>query len=87
MSAVWKFVKTVGAQDKDDVTKLRMIGGLEKVSAGCFRVIEMRIDTMSIAFRQLVDRDTQKIAFAQLPDLINRYLTHPDPITIHYQIR
>lgn len=31
MSAVWKFVKTVGAQDKDDLAKLKMIGGLEKV--------------------------------------------------------
>lgn len=28
---MWKFIKTVGAQDKDDVTKLLPIGGLQKV--------------------------------------------------------
>lgn len=31
LSAVWKFIKTVGAQDKDDVTKLLPVGGLQKV--------------------------------------------------------
>lgn len=31
LSAMWKFIKTVGAQDKDDVTKLLPIGGLQKV--------------------------------------------------------
>lgn len=32
LSAVWKYIKTVGAQDKDDVTKLLPVGGLQKVS-------------------------------------------------------
>ena len=31
MSAVWKFVKVAGAQDKEDGTILRPVGGLEKV--------------------------------------------------------
>ncbi|GHJ86730.1 hypothetical protein NliqN6_3132 [Naganishia liquefaciens] len=31
LSAVWKFIKTVGAQDKDDVTKLLPVGGLQKI--------------------------------------------------------
>jgi SWI/SNF-related matrix-associated actin-dependent regulator of chromatin subfamily D len=40
MSAVWKWVKTVGAQDKDDVTKLKVMGGLEKVSRLSFHSLE-----------------------------------------------
>lgn len=31
LSAMWKFIKTVGAQDKDDVTKLLPVGGLQKI--------------------------------------------------------
>lgn len=31
ISALWKYVKVVGAQDKDDVTVIKPIGGLEKV--------------------------------------------------------
>ena len=32
MAAVWKLVKITGAQDKDDGTILRPVGGLERVS-------------------------------------------------------
>jgi hypothetical protein len=32
MSAVWKLVKVAGAQDKEDGTIIRPVGGLEKVS-------------------------------------------------------
>ncbi|KAJ9098493.1 hypothetical protein QFC19_006361 [Naganishia cerealis] len=31
LSAMWKYIKTVGAQDKDDVTKLLPVGGLQKL--------------------------------------------------------
>lgn len=31
MSAMWKYVKTIGAQDRDDPTKLMPINGLEQV--------------------------------------------------------
>lgn len=31
MSAVWKWIKVVGAQDRDDPGKLILRGGLEKV--------------------------------------------------------
>jgi SWI/SNF-related matrix-associated actin-dependent regulator of chromatin subfamily D len=31
LSNVWKLVKTVGAQDRDDATKLLAVGGLEKL--------------------------------------------------------
>ncbi len=31
MSAVWKLVKVAGAQDKEDGTIVRRVGGLEKV--------------------------------------------------------
>ncbi len=34
MSAMWKFIKSVGAQDRDDPTRLRLVGGLEKVRWG-----------------------------------------------------
>jgi hypothetical protein len=32
MSAVWRLVKVAGAQDKEDVTVIRPVGGLGKVS-------------------------------------------------------
>ena len=32
MGAVWKFVKVAGAQDKEDGTVIRPVGGFEKVS-------------------------------------------------------
>jgi SWI/SNF-related matrix-associated actin-dependent regulator of chromatin subfamily D len=39
MSAMWKLVKVAGAQDKEDASVIRPIGGIEKVS---------RSDTMSV---------------------------------------
>jgi len=32
MSAVWRLVKIAGAQDKEDITVIRPIGGMGKVS-------------------------------------------------------
>lgn len=31
MSALWKLIKVAGAQDKEDATVIRPVGGLEKV--------------------------------------------------------
>jgi SWI/SNF-related matrix-associated actin-dependent regulator of chromatin subfamily D len=31
MSAVWKLIKVAGAQDKEDGTTIRPVGGMEKV--------------------------------------------------------
>lgn len=39
MSAVWKLVKLLGAQDKDDGSLLKRIGDLEKVSLSFLRFL------------------------------------------------
>lgn len=31
--ALWKFIKLVGAQDRDDATRLLGVGGLERVGS------------------------------------------------------
>jgi SWI/SNF-related matrix-associated actin-dependent regulator of chromatin subfamily D len=63
LSNVWKLIKTVGAQDRDDPTKIVAVGGLEK----------------------LMERE-KVMPFVLLPDMINRYLTHPDPVILTYQV-
>lgn len=64
IQAVWQLVKTSGAQDKDDVTLIRPIGGLEK----------------------LLQPGAEGVQFHQIPELVTRYLAHPDPIVIPYEI-
>ena len=63
LSNVWKLVKTVSAQDRDDATKLLAVGGLEKLMG-----------------------KEQSLPFVVLPDLVNRHLTHPDPVVLTYQL-
>lgn len=63
LSNVWKLVKSVGAQDRDDATKLLAVGGLEKLMG-----------------------KEQSLPFVVLPDLVNRSLTHPDPVVLTYQL-
>jgi len=63
LSQVWKCIKTLGAQDRDDPTKLLAVGGLEKLMG-----------------------KEQAMPFVMLPDLVNRHLTHPDPVVLTYQL-
>jgi hypothetical protein len=50
MSAVWKLVKTIGAQDKDDGSILKRVGDLEKVGSCLQSIADGRF------FRQLQRR-------------------------------
>ncbi|WWC92772.1 uncharacterized protein L201_007731 [Kwoniella dendrophila CBS 6074] len=65
INAVWKLVKVVGAQDKDDATIIKPIGGIEKI----------------------FPQGKETIAFHQIPEMATRFLTHPDPIVIPYEIQ
>nr|ODN80287.1 hypothetical protein L203_05875 [Cryptococcus depauperatus CBS 7841] len=53
MSGLWKFVKTVGAQDKEDVTVVKAVGGLQKLFAS---------GQDSIPFHQLPEVATRFLA-------------------------
>ncbi|ORX37757.1 chromatin remodeling-related protein [Kockovaella imperatae] len=63
MGAIWKLIKMVGAQDKEDGTIVRPVGGFEKI----------------------IGKDG--IAFHKLPEVVGRFLAHPDPVVIPYTIR
>lgn len=65
MAAVWQLVKSSGAQDKEDATIVRPVGGLEKI----------------------LPHGSEGIAFHQIPEVVTRSLTHPDPVVIPYEIR
>ncbi|ORY34769.1 putative chromatin remodeling-related protein [Naematelia encephala] len=65
MAAVWKFIKVVGAQDKEDGTIIRPVGGMEKI----------------------MPPGQEGVAFHQLPELVTRFLNHPQPVVIPYTIR
>lgn len=62
MAALWKFIKTSNAQDKQDVSVVKRIPALEA----------------------LIEHDTP---FHQLPEVVQRHLTHPDPVIIPYTIK
>lgn len=64
MAAVWQLVKTSAAQDKEDPTIVRPIGGLEK----------------------LVPHGAEGLQFHQIPEVATRFLVHPDPVVINYEI-
>lgn len=65
MTAVWQLVKSSGAQDKEDGTIIRPVGGLQK----------------------LMPHGAEGMAFHQIPEVVSRYLAHPDPIVIPYEIK
>lgn len=64
MAAVWQLVKTSGAQDKEDPTIVRPVGGLEKI----------------------MSHGAEGIQFHQIPETIARFLAHPEPVIIPYEI-
>ncbi len=82
MAGVWKLVKIAGAQDKEDSTIIRPIGGLEKVSS-----LPDYVSARTDVHRQLVPAGHDGIQFHNLPNIINQFLTHPDPVTIPYTIQ
>ncbi|EIW71550.1 hypothetical protein TREMEDRAFT_42914 [Tremella mesenterica DSM 1558] len=65
ISAVWKLIKIAGAQDKEDPTIVRPVGGLEK----------------------LMMPGQDGVPFHDIPQLVTRFLAHPDPVVIPYTIR
>lgn len=49
MSAMWKLVKIAGAQDKEDASVIRPVGGIEQVScSGCGSVAKRRPQDRSL---------------------------------------
>ncbi|TXT12853.1 hypothetical protein VHUM_01254 [Vanrija humicola] len=64
MAAIWQLVKTSGAQDKEDPTVVRPVGGLEHIMA----------------------HGAEGLRFHEIPEIITRFLAHPDPVVIPYEI-
>jgi len=78
IQALWNYIKLQGLQDKVD---RRVIRADDKLRPVCF---DVPFSVSCLGHMQIFGQDA--IGFQKLPDLVNRFLTAPDPVVLHYII-
>ena len=79
IQALWNYIKIQGLQDKVDRRLVRADDLLRPVSVGLTLTT-----SYSRSFAQIFNAEA--VPFQKLPEIINRYLTAPEPILLHYTI-
>ena len=78
IQALWNYIKLQGLQDKVDRRIIRADDKLRIVSSDLFCSLRGPM------YMQIFGQDA--ISFQKLPELVNRFLTAPEPVILHYII-